>query len=53
MSLYLNAVVHNPKNMSATEIAEKVESVLEEFVSSLNKIDLNCVPASFTVSDNL
>ncbi|MFK7605144.1 MULTISPECIES: hypothetical protein [unclassified Pseudomonas] len=34
MSLYLNAVVHNPKNMSATEIAEKVESVLEEFISS-------------------
>lgn len=29
------------------------EIYIEEFVSSLNKIDLNCVPASFTVSINL
>ncbi|MDB5228608.1 MAG: hypothetical protein JWN78_2801 [Bacteroidota bacterium] len=29
------------------------EIYIEEFVSSLNKIDLNCVPANFTVSINL
>ena len=34
MSIYLNAVVHDPKNMSAKEINIKVEEILEEFVSS-------------------
>lgn len=33
--------------------ADGDEIYIEEFVSSLNKIDLNCVPASFTVSINL
>lgn len=36
------------------EYAEEGDEIyIEEFVSSLNKIDLNCAPASFMVSDNL
>ncbi|MBK9793488.1 MAG: hypothetical protein IPP60_10395 [Sphingobacteriales bacterium] len=36
------------------EYAEEGDEIyIEEFVSSLNKIDLNCAPASFMVGDNL
>ena len=45
------------KSLDINELLEYAEDgdeiYIEEFVSSLNKIDLNCVPASFTVSDNL
>lgn len=45
------------KALDITELLEYAEDgdeiYIEEFVSSLNKIDLNCVPASFMVSNNL
>lgn len=45
------------KSLDINELLEYAEDgdeiYIEEFVPSLNKIDLNCVPASFMVSDNL
>ncbi len=45
------------KSLDINELLEYAEDgdeiYIEEFVSSLNKIDLNCAPASFMVSDNL
>lgn len=45
------------KSLDINELLEYAEEgdeiYIEEFVSSLNKIDLNCAPASFMVSDNL
>lgn len=36
------------------EYAEDGDEIyIEEFIPSVNKIDLNCTPASFMVSDNL
>ncbi len=45
------------KSLDINELLEYAEDgdeiYIEEFVSSYNKIDLNCVPASFMVSTNL
>ena len=45
------------KSLDINELLEYAEEgdeiYIEEFVSSVNKIDLNCVPASFMVGDNL
>ena len=45
------------KSLDINELLEYAEEgdeiYIEEFVSSLNKIDLNCAPASFMVGDNL
>ena len=45
------------KQLDINELLEYAEDgdeiYIEEFVSSLNKIDLNCAPASFTVNTNL
>lgn len=45
------------KSLDINELLEYAEEgdeiYIEEFVSSINKVDLNCIPASFMVSDNL
>ena len=45
------------KSLDINELLDYAEDgdeiYIEEFVPSVNKIDLSCSPASFTVSDNL
>lgn len=45
------------KQLDITELLEYAEDgdeiYIEEFVPSLNKIDLNCTPASFTVNTSM